>query len=134
MSIIYSRTQDGTLNVLCAGKVTREPEIKSTAKGDKVRFSIAYGSKQYMDCEAWADSDVGAVAGCLEKGDVIAVMGTHKAWEYNGKQYQSLSADILFTMTAPVAPPMTQQEYSAPQAPARSYEEALDSSDGELPF
>lgn len=130
MSIIYSKTQDGTLNILAAGKVTRDAEVKQTGNISRVKFSIAYDKKQYMDCEAFADSDVGAVAACLEKGDIVAVMGKHRTWEYNDKQYFSLSADFIFTMSVP--------EYDAPHSEQSEQTSAkfekLDNSEEELPF
>lgn len=105
MSIIYSRQQDGTINVLCAGFVSQEPEVKDTAKGTRVKFSVCYGKKQYLTCEAWGDTDVGAIASCLEKHDTVAVMGAYRTWDYNGKTYSSVSADMLFTLAAPTAFP-----------------------------
>lgn len=133
MSIIYSKTQDGTMNVLCAGKVSRDPEIKQGNNGDRVKFSICYGNKQFMDCEAWADSDVGSVAGCLEKGDVIAVMGAHRTWEYNGKQYATLSVEMIFTLAMPMVAPEPAEQATAP-SDASPYKELMDDDSGELPF
>ena len=132
MSIIYSKTQDGTISVLLAGKVTRDAEIKETERATRVKFSIGYGKKQYMDCEAFADSDVGAVAALLEKGDAVAVMGEHRSWEYNGKKYQSVSADMIFTLATPTFAPASSAEPSA-QPPASRFEE-LNGQDEELPF
>lgn len=134
MSIIYSREQDGTLNVLCSGTVVRDPEIKQGNNAIRVKFSVAYGKKKYMDCEAWADNDVGAVAACLEKGDIIAVMGTHRTWEYNGKTYATLSADMVFTLAS--APPPVAAEPQPPNEARQSapFKEIMDSTDEELPF
>ena len=103
--------------------------VKQTGNVSRVKFSICYDKKQFMDCEAFADSDVGAVASCLEKGDYVAVMGKHRTWEYNGQQYASLSADFIFTMVVPEIA----AEVESP-APSQTYEEIDDSSDGELPF
>lgn len=133
MSIIYSKTQDGAINVLLSGNVVRDAEVKQTGNATRVKFSIAYGKKQYMDCEAFADSDVGAVAACLEKGDTVAVMGAHRTWEYNGKQYQSVSADMIFTMAMPQMPAPPEQEHSAPET-GGSFMHEIEDSDGELPF
>lgn len=132
MSIIYSKEQDGTLNVLVCGKVVRDPEIKqgNNGSGSRVKFSICYGKKKFMDCEAWADSDVGSVAGLIEKGDVIGVMGTHRTWEYQDRQYSTLSADMIITMTVPEN--YVSESKPAPQEES-SYSE-IDDSDGELPF
>ena len=130
MSLIYSKTQDGTIYVLASGTVVRDAEVKQTGTVSRVKFTVAYDKKQYMDCEAFADSDVGSIAACLEKNDTIAVMGKHRTWEYNGKQYQSVSADMIFTMTAPPAIP---QAACPPEENSSAFSE-IDESDGELPF
>lgn len=130
MSIIYSKEQDGTLNVLCSGKVVRDPELKRGNNGDRVKFSICYGKKKFMDCEAWADSDIGAIAGCLEKGDMVSVMGTHRTWEYNGKNYATLTADMIMTLTA--ASP--QDDNAAVDEQPHGEWKDLSDTDGELPF
>lgn len=131
MSIIYSKEQDGTLNVLVSGKLTRDPEIKHLPKGDKIRFSIAYGAKKYMDCEVWADNAVGQLAGCLEKGDTIAATGSHRSWEYNGKTYHSIDVDAIFTMNMPPISTSGSSEHTAEATP--QFEE-LSEEDESLPF
>ena len=128
MSIIYSKEQDGTLNVLVGGKLPRDPELKRGNKGDRVKFSVCYGKGKFMDCEAWADSDIGAAASCLEKGDSVFVMGTHRTWEYNDKTYATLTADMIVPLT------VVENTMSAdPQQPAAKFEDISDT-DGELPF
>lgn len=131
MSIIYSRTQDGTINVILSGKVTRDAEIKQTGNVSRVKFSVCYGKKQYMDCEAFADSDVGAIAGCLEKGDTVGVMGVYRKWEYNEKQYSCVTSDMIFTLAAPIA---TQDQGSDAPGNPDSFRSEIDSAQGELPF
>jgi single-stranded DNA-binding protein len=135
MSIIYSKEQDGTLNVLVCGKVVRDPEVKqgNNGSGSRVKFSVCYGKKKYMDCEAWADSDIGAVADCLEKGDVIGVMGTHRTWEYQERQYSTLTADMIFTLSELEGYEPTASS-TAPKSESDSAFSEIDDSDGELPF
>ena len=130
MSLIYSRTQDGTIYVIVAGKVVRDAEVKQTGTVSRVKFTVAYDKKLYMDCEARADFDVGAVAACLEKNDTVAVMGKHRTWDYDGKSYQSVSADMIFTMAAPQAYAPAPSE---PAAETSAFSE-IDDSEGELPF
>lgn len=103
MAILVFKEKDGTINTVVTGKVTREPEVKSSAKGDKVKFSVAYGKKKYMQVEAWSDSDVGNIASCLEKGDIVCASGEYKEWEYNNKVYSAITADAIFSMQMPVA-------------------------------
>lgn len=135
MSIIYSKENDGTLNVMCAGKVVRDPELKEGNRGNFVKFSVNYGKSKFMDCEAWADSDVGSVAGCLEKGDTIAVMGTHRTWTSNsGREYKTLTADMIFTFALPATSVDVPQ--SAPASDSKTpFQELVDNeSNEELPF
>lgn len=149
MSILYSREQDGTLNVLIAGKVIREPELKETKNGNKIRFSVAYGKSKFMNVECWADSSVGEMAGRLEKGDSVIVTGLHNTWEYNGKQYSKLEADFIQPMMAGIADAALEPAHAAPQrtvtAPKNAgkavnvstddgWEELDDDEGGELPF
>lgn len=101
MSIFHAKEKDGTINVIVCGKVSREPQVKSGSKGNRIQFSVAYGKQKYMDCEAWEDSTAGDMAGCLEKGDVVLVSGTHRSWEYNGKEYQCVTVDFLIPMSMP---------------------------------
>lgn len=136
MSIVASKDKDGVVNVVMCGKISRNPELRENTKGSKVKFSIAYGKKKYMDCDAWADSEEGEIAGRLEVGDKVLVMGTHRTWEYNEKTYQSVSVDGIFPMgVLPVQQPSirpTKEE----TAVAGTWEDLDDGdiSDSDLPF
>lgn len=129
MSILYSKEQDGTLNVLVCGKVTRDAETRQNNHGTKVKFTVAYGKKKYMDCESWLDSPVGSVAACLEAGDQIGVAGTHRSWEYNGKTYSSVDADMVFSLAGASSAPS-----AASAEPSSTTFEELADDDDELPF
>lgn len=135
---VFKEKEDGTINALVTGKVSREPEIRQNAKGDVIKFSVAFGKKKYMNVEAWSDSDVGAVAGCLEKGDVVLASGTYSEWEYNGRQYSRMTADIILPMQTTPAPVM-QNNIAAVEPDERDKLAAgeftdLYDDDGELPF
>jgi single-stranded DNA-binding protein len=134
MAIQYSKEKDGTLNVLVTGRLPRDPELRETAKGNKLRFSVAYGKSKYMNCEAWADSGAGRMAGYLEKGDHVLVTGTHRSHEYNCKTYENVEADFITTMGSP-APTAASTTPSVEQAqatqPGNEFEEV---DDEELPF
>lgn len=133
MSILYSKEQDGTLNVLLTGKVTRDPEIRETAKGNKIRFSVAYGKSKFMNVEAWADSGAGNVAGCLEKGDAVLVTGSHRSHEYNGKTYTNVEADFITTPPG-IAPTAAMTEPSVAQTQAPKLGDEWEEVEDELPF
>lgn len=128
MAILYSKEQDGTMNVLISGKVSRDPELKHSDRGDRVRFTVAYGKSKFMDCEAWADNPAGAVASCLEKGDPVAVIGTHRSWEYNDKTYSAVTADMVISVTVP------ESTMTASTENTTSSWEDISQTDGELPF
>lgn len=133
MSILCFKEKDGTVNVLLSGKVSREPEIKSSQKGDKVRFSLAYGKSKFMNVEAWADSDMGRVAGVLEKGDSVCVMGEHRAWTHEDKQYQCVTADMILTgAVIPSAPASAPAPSADPTSQTKMTEITED--DAQLPF
>ena len=134
MSIVYSKSKDGVLNVVVAGKITREPEIKQNSKGDKVRFSVYYAKKQYMECDAWADSDAGHMAMCLEEGDTVMVTGTHRSWVYNDKQYQSVAVDGIFPMSIPSSSADTVKAPPSSAADKNTDEYEDLSGEDELPF
>jgi len=134
MSIFSTKEKDGTLNILFTGKLPRDPELRETATGDKVRFSVAYGKSKYMNVETWADSGAGRMAGYLEKGDHVLVAGVFRTHEYNGKTYENVEADFITVMshmmpTASSTSPSVEQA-QAPK-PGEAWEEADDS---ELPF
>ena len=118
MAILCFKEKDGTVNMLVTGKVTREPELKEGNRGNKIKFSVAYGKKKYMNIETWEDSDAAAVAQCLEKGDTVSVSGYWSQWEHNEKTYSSLTADYIGIMMPPhdVAVPV-----SAPKAENSQY-------------
>ena len=118
MSFVRSKDADGNLNVFMTGKVTREPKIQETTKGDHIKFSLCYAKKKYMDCDAWADSPAGEVAACLEVGDMVMVTGTHRSWEYNDHTYQSITVDGIFLQTTPLAP-------AVPDAPSPAAKEVV---------
>ena len=133
MSIIYSKEQDGTLNVLLTGKLARDPELKTTSKGNKTKFSVAYGKKKYMDCEVWTDSPAGELAGCLEKGDTVLLTGSHRSWEYNEKTYHSVDVDAIFPMVAPLRQCQSYDTSVGTSAVEAQFEEIDDMEEG-LPF
>lgn len=139
MAIFCFKEKDETINAFVSGKVSREPEIKSNAKGDRVKFSVSYGKKKYMEIEAWCDSAVGDMAGALEKGDVVFVTGTYRSWTYNDKTYSSVTADAIFPMALPetVTAPSAPVQQNANQYKSGKFEDIeYDDSDvdGDLPF
>ena len=132
MSIFAYKEQDGNVNLMVCGKVVRDAEIKESGSshGSRIKFTVNYGKKKFMDCEAWSDTDVGAIASLLEKGDVISVSGTYRSWEYSGRNYSMLSADMISTMAAIPSYDDGQTEESFSSA----FSDEVNDSDAELPF
>ena len=134
MSIIFSKDNDGNLSVAMCGKVSREPEIKDTKNGRKVKFSVNYAKSRYMDCDAWMDSDIGEVAARLEHGDRALFMGTHRTWTYNDKTYQGVTVDGIFPMELiPMVVDSTAEPDETDNKNAGDYAELTDD-DTDLPF
>ena len=129
MAILCYKEKDGTLNALVSGKVTRDPVIKSNRSGNYVSFSVAYGKKKYMTVEAWQDNPVGAVAENLERGEVVMVTGSYRSWEYDGKEYSALTADMITN----ALPKYDAAAGSTSGSYGNEFED-LDGDDDELPF
>lgn len=138
MSIVAYKEKDGTINLQLTGTVSRDPEYKETKSGKtKVRFSIAYGKKKYMNCEVWEDRAASDIAARLEKGDTILVAGTHSSWERDGKQYEVLDLELILPMSLPVAAPAPDSS-GKPRMPDERDKAASsewdEEDDSELPF
>lgn len=134
MSIfVFREKEDNRINMLLGGTVTQEPKLSQ--KGDKLRFSVCYGKKKYMNCEVYLDSPLSGAAQCLEHGDCVAVMGTWREWEYNGKNYSSLSVDALIPPAVVPAASASKEERGSANGeavpPGFTEEEE---EEGELPF
>lgn len=130
--IVFREKEDNRINMLLSGPVTQEPQLSQ--KQDKVRFSMCYGKKKYMSCEVFCDSPLSTIAGCLEKGDFVTVMGTWREWEYNGKKYSSVTADGLIVPQMPSAAPETPAKAQPGNDVPPGFTEEPEEEDGELPF
>lgn len=86
-------------NRIVTGRVTRDAEVKIV--GDKQTPKCAFGVAAAKNGEdtifanvvAWRDK--AEAAAILKKGDYVAVFGTEKSREYNGKTYYDLEADVI---------------------------------------
>lgn len=131
MSIIFSKEQDGTINVHAAGYVTREPKVFDKV----VLFGLCYGKKKFLDCKAWRSDVTGGEAERLEKHDVISVDGVYESYENkDGDTKWQVTLDAIFPVgvssagaAQPSAPPKPQDKQSG------GFEE-LDEDDSDLPF
>ena len=140
MAVFFFKEKDGTQNIMVSGAVSREPEIKETKSGKcKIRWSVRYGKKKYMDCECWEDSPCAKTAGMLEKDDTGVFCGTLRSYEYNGKTYTNIDVDTIVSGTMPTV----EAPASTPQTTADAgvlddgvtYQDILDDEDGyAIPF
>ena len=127
---VYSKTGSvGTGNV---GEV-KELKHVGEKKTAVIKFSVAVakdGDKTvWWNCEAWGKLAT-YVDIFVDKGDVVMVTGTWKSHEYEGKTYNTLSADFLQKMELSKS---AGKASTTPSAPVQEFEE-LDEDDGDLPF
>jgi single-stranded DNA-binding protein len=86
-------------NRIVTGRVTRDAEVKIV--GDKQTPKCAFGvaaakngeDTVFANIVAWRDK--AEASAILKKGDYVAVFGTEKSREYNGKTYYDLEADVI---------------------------------------
>lgn len=132
MSILYSKEQDGTLNVAISGYVTKDAKVFDKV----VLFSVCYNgkAKKYMDCKAWSDRTAGKIASCLEKHDEVMVFGIHE--RYTGKDGQARDQIIVDGIIPMVEPPAATAPVMAQAQGAQSAEafSLIEEDDAELPF
>lgn len=140
MAVFFFKEKDGTQNIMISGSVSREPEAKETKTGKmKIRWSVYYGKKKYLNCECWGDSPCAQTAGLLEKDDTGIFCGTFRSHEYNGKTYTNLDVDTIVcgnvpTLDNPASAPQTTEDAGVPDDGV-TYQDILDDEDDEgLPF
>ena len=91
--------------LIIAGGIGRDAEIRSTGNGDKVaNFSVAVdngkdksGNKRettWFDCSLWGKRGEG-LGPYLTKGTRVAVTGRPTAREHNGKVYLGVNVDQI---------------------------------------
>lgn len=86
-------------NRIVTGRVTRDAEIKLVGEKQtpKCAFGVAAAKNGedtiFANVVAWRDK--AEAAAILKKGDYVAVFGTEKSREYNGKTYYDLEADVI---------------------------------------
>lgn len=125
--ILYSKEQDGTMNVHVTGYLTKDPKITEKV----VLFSVCYGKKKYMDCKAWKNEKQGEIASLLERHDVVSVDGTMDSYtDRDGKERSQLSVDGIFVMQ--IAAPVSDASGLPPSS--STFEELAGEDESDLPF
>lgn len=125
--------------VIATGRATKDAELKYVGSKNSALcdFGLVVGEKEdgsavFANCKAWWA--LGEYASRIRKGDNVCVIGKLESREYNGKTYTDLVAEWLNVASAE---PTQKQELSPSGTPfpaGVTFEEALDSGDGELPF
>lgn len=127
--IVYSREQDGTLNVCVTGYLTKDAYVSDTV----VLFSVCYGKNKYMDAKVWrTDETLAGIASRLEKHDTVMVAGVYETFQNkNGETKNQVKVDFLSPLSVPAAAIPVPDEQD--QAAAGTWQDVTDD-EGELPF
>lgn len=128
--ILYSREQDGTLNVCVTGYLTKDAHVAEKV----VLFSVCYGKNKYMDAKVWrSDETLAGIASCLEKHDTVMAAGIYETFQNrNGETKNQIKVDFVYPLSVPAAaavPVPDEQD----QAAAGTWQDVTDD-EGELPF
>ena len=123
-------------HVALQGRLTRDPELRSTGSGIPVTsFSLAVNGKKddttFIDCVAWRGT-AEAICQYLGKGRMMVVEGSLQSREWNdkdGNRRKSLEVNVSQFH-------FCDKKESAPQYPQQSneFQEIEDEEPGNLPF
>lgn len=123
--------EDGTRMMQVWGKVTRDPKIGQTRRGDpKVTFSVCYEKGEFMNILAAGDDDTTRIACSIEHGDIVDIKGIWSAREYTTRDgekkvwsecradvinVQSLMAAVLDLLRGNASDPAPEPDTQAPE-------------------
>lgn len=123
-------------HVALQGRLTRDPELRSTGSGIPVTsFSLAVNGKKdetaFIDCVAWRGT-AEAICQYLGKGRMMVVEGSLQSREWNdkdGNRRKSLEVNVSQFH-------FCDKKESAPQYPQQNneFQEIEDEEPGNLPF
>lgn len=123
-------------HVALQGRLTRDPELRSTGSGIPVTsFSLAVNGKKddttFIDCVAWRGT-AEAICQYLGKGRMMVVEGSLQSREWNdkdGNRRKSIEVNVSQFH-------FCDKKESAPQYPQQSneFQEIEDEEPGNLPF
>ena len=123
-------------HVALQGRLTRDPELRSTGSGIPVTsFSLAVNGKKddtaFIDCVAWRGT-AEAICQYLGKGRMMVVEGSLQSREWNDKEgNRRKSIEVNVSQFH-----FCDKKESAPQYPQQSneFQEIEDEEPGNLPF
>lgn len=121
-------------SVVLVGRLTKDPELKSTGTGmNMVRFTTACdrkfkdqnGNRQadFINCLAWGKT-AEVVANYFHKGSMIGVTGRIQTGSYENQQGQRVyTTDVAVESVSILEPKQKQQQQGQPQAYQQNYQQ-----------
>ena len=122
-------------HVALQGRLTRDPELRSTGSGIPVTsFSLAVNGKKddttFIDCVAWRGT-AEAICQYLGKGRMMVVEGSLQSREWNdkdGNRRKSIEVNVSQFHFC------DKKESAPPPAQSNEFQEIEDEEPGNLPF
>ena len=122
-------------HVALQGRLTRDPELRSTGSGIPVTsFSLAVNGKKddatFIDCVAWRGT-AEAICQYLGKGRMMVVEGSLQSREWNdkdGNRRKSIEVNVSRFHFC------DKKESAPPPAQSNEFQEIEDEEPGNLPF
>ena len=122
-------------HVALQGRLTRDPELRSTGSGIPVTsFSLAVNGKKddttFIDCVAWRGT-AEAICQYLGKGRMMVVEGSLQSREWSdkdGNRRKSIEVNVSQFHFC------DKKEYAPPPAQNNEFQEIEDEEPGNLPF
>lgn len=103
--MVGKAAEDGSRPMHLWGKLSREPKVEKTAKGElKVQFGVRYKRGNFMNVLVVGNDEMTRVACALEKGDVVSIDGVwsqrkYRTQEGEEKVWSELRADTIFSQS-----------------------------------
>ena len=103
--MVGKAAEDGSRPMHLWGKLSREPKVGETAKGEpKVQFGVCYLRGEFMNILAVGNDETTRIACALEKGDVVSIDGVWSQRKYRTREgeekvWSELRADTIFSQS-----------------------------------
>ncbi len=107
--MVGKEEKDKTRSMHLWGKLSREPKVGKTAKGEpKVQFGVCYKRGNFMNVLVVGNDEMTRVACALEKGDVVSIDGVWSMRKYptrdgEEKVWSELRADMISSQSLQAA-------------------------------
>lgn len=85
--MVGKAAEDGSRPMHLWGKLSREPKVGETAKGElKVQFGVRYSRGEFMNILTVGNDETTRIACALEKGDVVSIDGVWSQRKYRTQE------------------------------------------------